>query len=95
MRDVVSLSELAHNVFLKAMDCVFTGNIEVANNLLEITEVIGREHERLMKGFPELPVLRTVVLELARIADTGAGIAVIAINKALEKSSKICTLKPV
>jgi len=94
MRDVVSLSELAHNVFLKAMDCVFTGDIDVANNVLEITEVIGHEHERLMKEFPELPVLRTVILELARIADTGAGIAVIAINKALEKSSKICTLRP-
>jgi phosphate uptake regulator len=94
MRDVVSLSELAHNVFLKAMDCVFTGDIDVANNVLEIAEVIGREHERLMKEFPELPVLRTVILELARIADTGAGIAVIAINKALEKSSKICTLRP-
>jgi len=94
MRDVVSLSELAHNIFLKAMDCVFTGNIDVANNVLEIAEVIGREHERLMKEFPELPVLRTVILELARIADTGSGIAVIAINKALEKSSKICTLRP-
>jgi phosphate uptake regulator len=94
MRDVVSLSELAHNVFLKAMDCVFTGNIDLANNVLEIAEVIGHEHERLMKEFPELPVLRTVILELARIADTGAGIAVIAINKALEKSSKICTLRP-
>jgi phosphate uptake regulator len=94
MRDVVSLSELAHNVFLKAMDCVFTGDIDLANNVLEIAEVIGHEHERLMKEFPELPVLRTVILELARIADTGAGIAVIAINKALEKSSKICTLRP-
>jgi Na+/phosphate symporter len=94
MRDIVSLSELAHTVFLKATDCVFTGDIDVANNLLEITEVIGREHERLMKVFPELPVLRTVVLELATIADTGAGIAVIAINKALEKSSKFCTLRP-
>jgi phosphate uptake regulator len=94
MRDIVSLSELAHNVFLKAMDCVFTGSIDVANNVLEITEVIGREHERLMKESPDLPVLRTVILELARIADTGAGIAVIAINIALEKSSKICTLRP-
>jgi len=93
LRNIVNLSELAHNVFLKAMDCVFTGDVDVANNVLEITKVIGSESERLMKELPEMPILRTIVLELARIADTGSGIAVIAINKALEKSSKICSIK--
>ena len=93
LRNIVNLSELAHNVFLKAMDCVFTGDVDVANNVLEITKVIGSESERLMKELPEMPILRTIVLELARIADTGSGIAVIAINKALEKSSKICSIR--
>lgn len=93
LRNVVNLSELAHNVFLKATDCVFTGDVDVANNVLEITKVIGSESERLMKELPEMPILRTIVLELARIADTGSGIAVIAINKALEKSSKICSIR--
>jgi len=93
LRNIANLSELAHNVFLKAMDCVFTGDVDVANNVLEITKVIGSESERLMKELPEMPILRTVVLELARIADTGSGIAVIAINKALEKSSKICSIR--
>ena len=92
-RNIVNLSELAHNVFLKAMDCVFTGDVDVANNVLEINKVIGSESERLMKELSEMPMLRTVVLELARIADTGSGIAVIAINKALEKSSKICSIR--
>lgn len=95
MRQIVSLGELAHNVFLKAMDCVFTGDIDLANNVLEITKVIGNESEKLMKELPETPSLRTVVLEVARIADTGAGIAVIAINKALEKSSKFCSLREI
>jgi len=90
LRDIVSLSELAHNVFLKAMDCIFTGDIDLANNVLEITKVIDSESEKLMKELPEMPVLRTVVLELATVADHGADIAVIAINKALEKPSKIC-----
>jgi len=92
MSQIINLSELAQNVFLKAMDCVFNGNIETANNVLEITKVIRNEHERLMKELPEFPILRTVVLELARIADNGAGIAVIAINRALEKPSKICSV---
>lgn len=93
MRDIVNLSELAHNVFLKAMDCVFTGDISVANNVLEITKVISGGSEKLLKELPEMPILRTVVLELARVADTGGGIAVIAINKALEKSSRFCSFK--
>ena len=90
MTRIPNMGDLAHNVFLKAMDCVFTGNIEVANNLLEITRVIRIEHEKLMEELPELPILRTVVLELNRIADHGSSIAVVAINKALEKPSKIC-----
>jgi len=90
---VINLGEMAQNVFVKAVDCVFSGDIEIANSVLEITKVIRNEHERLMKELPESPILRTVFLELARIADNGAGIAVIAINKALEKPGKICSVK--
>jgi len=92
MNRITNIAELAHNVFLKAMDCVFTENIEVANNLLEIARVIRSEHEKLLEELPELPILRTIVLELNRIADHGSSIAVIVINKALEKPSKICSL---
>jgi phosphate uptake regulator len=93
MTRIVNIGELAHNIFLKAMDCVFTGDIEIANSLLEIARAILIEHEKLLKELPESPLLRTIVLMLDRIADHGASIAVIAINKALEKSSKICSVK--
>jgi phosphate uptake regulator len=93
MSRVTSMGELTHNAFLKAMDCVFSGDIQVANNVLEITKVIRSEHERLMKELPELPILRIVLLELARIADYVAGIAVMAINRALEKPSKISSVR--
>jgi len=93
MNRIINMGELTHNAVLKAMDCVFSGDIQVANNVLEITKVIRNEHERLMKELPELPILRTVLLELARIATDAAGIAVIAINRALEKPSKICSVK--
>ena len=94
MTKIVNLSELAQNIVLKAMDCVFTGNIEIANNVLEISRVIRVEHESLLEELTESPVLRRVVLELTRISDNGAGIAVIAINRALEKPSKICSIVP-
>ena len=88
-----NLSELAHNIFLKAMDCFFTGDVKIAHNLLEIRKNIKKEHEVLMKELPEIPHLRVVVWTLTRIADNGAGIAVMAINKALEKPSKICSYR--
>lgn len=93
MNRIVSMAELAHNVFLRAMDCVFSGNIEISNNLLEIVRAIRGEHEILMNELAEMPILRTIVSELNRIADHGSSIAVIVINKALEKPSKICYVR--
>jgi len=91
IHQIENLSGLAQNIFLKAMDCFFNGDIGIANNVLEISKLIEKEHERLMKELPELPILMTVAWGLARIADNGAGIAVIAINRALEKPSKVCS----
>jgi len=90
MNRIANMGELAHNVFLRATDCIFSGDIEVANSLLEMARVIRSEHEMLLEELPEHPLLRTIVLELNRIADHGSSIAVIAINKALEKPSNIC-----
>jgi phosphate uptake regulator len=90
MNRILNMGELAHNVFLRAMDCVFTANIEVANDLLEISRAIRREHDSLLKELPENVVLRTIAWEIDRIADHGASVAVIAINMALEKPSNIC-----
>ena len=87
------LSELAHNVFLKAVDCLFTGDMQIANDILEIRNVVKEEHKILMRELPETPHLRAVVWGLIRIADNGAGIAAIAVNRALEKPSKICSYR--
>jgi phosphate uptake regulator len=85
-----NLSELAHNVFMKAVECLFTGDMQIANNILEMRNVIKEEHKKLMGELPETPYLRAIVWGLVRIADNGAGIAAIAVNRALEKPSKIC-----
>jgi len=91
MERVSNISELAHAIFQKAMDCFFSGDIKIANSVLEARKVIKMEEERLMRELPEIPHLRAIALCLTRIADRGAGIAVIAINRALEKPSKICS----
>jgi len=86
---ISNISGLAHAIFQKATDCFFSGDIKIANSVLEARKVVKMEEDRLMRELPEIPHLRAIALCLTRIADRGAGIAVIAINRALEKPSKI------
>jgi hypothetical protein len=46
-----------------------------------------------MKELPQPSISRIVLLDLAKIADVGAGIAVIAISKALEKPSEVSPIR--
>lgn len=85
---IFRLSELTQTIFQKAVDCVFTGDIKVANGLLEMQNVLEIESNRLMQELPEIPYLRLIVSTLDKIADKGATIAHIAINRALEEPSK-------
>lgn len=85
------IGELAHGTFQKAVDCVFTGDTKVANSVLEVRKLIKMEQEGLVRGLPEIPHLRCLAINIIRIADIGADIATIAINRALEKPSKLCS----
>lgn len=82
------LRDLAQTIFLKAVDCVFTRDLKVANGLLEMKDVLEIESNRFMREAPEIPYLRAIVSTLNRIADKGATIADLAINRALEEPSK-------
>lgn len=85
---IYHLSELAQTIFQKALDCIFTRDLRVANGLLEMKDVLEMESDKLMHELPEIPYLRAIVSCLNKIADMGATIAEIAINRALEKPSK-------
>jgi hypothetical protein len=49
---------------------------------------LEKESDTFMRELPEIPYLRAMVMCLNKIADLGATIADIAINRALEKPSK-------
>ena len=85
---IYHLSELTQTIFQKALDCVFTRDIRVANGVLEMREVLETESDRLMQELPEIPYLRAMVSCLTKIADLGSTIADIAINRSLEKPIK-------
>jgi phosphate uptake regulator len=85
---IYHLSELTQTIFQKAVDCIFTRDLKVANEVLEMQKVLEEESDRLMRGLPEIPFLRAIISCLNKIADKGGTIADIAINRALEKPSK-------
>jgi phosphate uptake regulator len=85
---ICHLGELAQTIFQKALDCVFARDLKVANGVLEMRAVLERESDEYMQELPEIPYLRAMIMCLNKIADLGATIADIAINRALEKPSK-------
>ncbi|MEM2937263.1 MAG: PhoU domain-containing protein [Candidatus Bathyarchaeia archaeon] len=85
---IYHLSELTQTIFQKAIDSIFTRDLMVANGILEMQGVLEMETDRLMRELPEIPYLRAIISCLNKIADLGASIADIAINRALEKPSK-------
>jgi phosphate uptake regulator len=86
--EIYHLSELAQTVFQKAVDCLFTRDLKIANGLLEMRTVLETASERFIREAPEIPYLRAIVSTLNKIADKGATIADIAVNRALEQPSK-------
>ncbi|MEM3551139.1 MAG: hypothetical protein QXV01_08640, partial [Candidatus Bathyarchaeia archaeon] len=68
--------------------CIFSGDIKAANGILEMHKVFEDRVEKLMQELPQIPYLRAIISSLDNIADLGASIAEIAINRALERPSK-------
>lgn len=88
VEEILHLSDLTQTIFQKALDCIFTRDFRLANGVLETRKTLETESDTLMHKLPEIPYLRAIVLCLGKISDLGATIADIAINRALEKSSK-------
>ncbi|MEA2090431.1 MAG: phosphate uptake regulator PhoU [Thermoproteota archaeon] len=82
------LGELTHTIFQKAVDCIFTKDLKIANSLLEMHKVLESEIEQETYKEQEIPHLRTIISTLSKIADKGATIANLSINTTLMKSDK-------
>ncbi|NWF86546.1 hypothetical protein HXY32_01835 [Candidatus Bathyarchaeota archaeon] len=56
---------------------------------MEMLKFIELERDRLTQELPEILHLRSILWNITRITDNGAGIALIAINNALEKKQNM------
>ena len=92
------ISEMAYNVCYSAVECVYTGNVEVANGAIEtFKKIVEVEEDDLMNRLPaEIPNshavarLTRIAWGIRRIAELGAEMAEIAINRSLTRSSQLC-----
>lgn len=89
------LNDLACDLVMRSVDCFFIGDIKVANSILEMQKFIESERDKLTQKLPEIPHLRLILWNITRIADNGKGIAFIAINNALERKTKICSVRSI
>jgi phosphate uptake regulator len=85
-----NFNELAHGLVVKSIDCFFSGDIKVANSLSETLTAVEHERDRLTQELPEISRLCCILWNISRVAYNGTGIALKAINNALEKDTEIC-----
>ncbi|MCX8177617.1 MAG: phosphate uptake regulator PhoU [Candidatus Bathyarchaeota archaeon] len=88
IKDIAHLGDLTQAIFQKAVDCLFSRDLKIANGILEMHKLLYEKVDRLMTELPEIPYLRAMISSLNKIADLGASIAEIAINRSLEKPGK-------
>jgi phosphate uptake regulator len=88
VEEIFHLGERSQTILQKAVDCVFTGDFKIANQVIEMEKLLEAQSDRLMREMPEVPFLRAIISFLGKVADVSVGIADIAINRALENPSK-------
>jgi hypothetical protein len=88
IQKIIHLSEVTQTILQKSVDSLFTGDIRVANDVLELKKVLSSETDTMMHEAPGIPFLRAIISCLDKIADLGATTANIAINRALEQPNK-------
>jgi len=93
------ISGLALNTCDNAIECLFTGDMKKANIALKMRESVDSEEDRLTEAlFAEKmnsvssSALRNIGWSLQSIAEYGSSLALISVNRYLEKSTKLCRL---
>ncbi|MEM2016848.1 MAG: PhoU domain-containing protein [Nitrososphaerota archaeon] len=93
---LVEMSTLSHTICFNAINALFTGDIEEANNvILQYKETYQDRDSRIMHKLVEYvqcmpcgPLIGVIVFGLVRIAELGSEIAEAAINRGIRKPSK-------
>lgn len=90
-------SKLAGSIVQDALSCIFQHDLHLANKAVETAEEVERLEDEILSDIlrqhdnPTLVAnVRSMVWSIRRIAEYGAEIAVIGINRFLERESSVC-----
>ncbi|MEM0049461.1 MAG: hypothetical protein QXW39_02860, partial [Candidatus Bathyarchaeia archaeon] len=87
---IYKIGEKAQEIVKTSVECIFTGDIRLANSILEMRRSLKNEIEKIFYELPGVPYLRTLISCISNIIHIGSMNAEIAINKALrERSSSV------
>ena len=87
---------ISFTMFDKAVKSIFEGTLKVASDAVDLSEVVEKEEEALLKEFQSktaadvVAVVRGIAWELKIIAEHSAAIAEIAIDNILKGKNEIC-----
>lgn len=84
------MNSLAFTVIDKAMSSVFTGDVKIASDAMNVVSVVELKENEFLEALQErvdsaaIPVLRSIVSDVKIIVEYASSIAEMAINKSLE-----------
>ncbi|MEM1555881.1 MAG: phosphate uptake regulator PhoU [Candidatus Bathyarchaeia archaeon] len=84
---IYKIGEKAQEIVKTSVECIFTGDIRLANSILEMRRSLKNEIEKIFYELPGVPYLRTLISCISNIIHIGSMNAEIAINKALREQS--------
>ncbi|MHB8604840.1 MAG: PhoU domain-containing protein [Thermoplasmatota archaeon] len=97
VRRIRKVSDLAAQIVQDALSCIFSHDLKLANRAIETKDKVEALEEELMQAVVEkhddvvvVASFRAIAWSLRRIAEYGSEIAVIGINRYLERDSAIC-----
>lgn len=87
IKRIYEISEKVQEILRISIECIFTRDVRLANNVLETKRSLKNEIEKLFYELPKVPYLRVLVSCISNILHIGATNAEIAVNRSIREQS--------
>ncbi|MBS7640931.1 MAG: phosphate uptake regulator PhoU [Candidatus Bathyarchaeia archaeon] len=85
---IYNIGEKVQEIVKTSVESLFTGDVKLANTILEMKRSLKNEIEKIFYELPKVPYLRAIVSSISNIMHIGSISAEIAINRAIGEQSE-------